>query len=246
MEGIVDMKEKLLLITRDIDSVRGIEKALEIKGYEVMISTSCLSDITKGQTDFCEAFDLVVLNQALLSDLKPECIIKMKQLKTPVVVLSALNQDEKNYYLSYPISQARLTDELAKHLKQTSEYPFFLNSIYDEAVGDHLIKHHVEVINHKLIIDGVPIVLSKKEFQLFSILMAADYNLVDNQTIFKGIWNVDYELIKQPFLSNLVMKIRNKIQIEVGLTEPIILNKKGVGYRINEAYRITQKTFVSK
>lgn len=54
------------------------------------------------------------------------------------------------------------------------------------------------------------------------------------------------ELIKQPFLSNLVMKIRNKIQTEVGVTEPIILNKKGVGYRINEAFRLTQKSFMSK
>ncbi|MBS7577632.1 MULTISPECIES: response regulator transcription factor [unclassified Enterococcus] len=200
------MKEKLLLITRDAESVRKLERTLEIKGYEVMVSASCLSEITKGQTDFCEAFDLVILNQAILSDLKPECIIKMKQLKTPVVVLSTLNEDENNYYLSYPISKAQLTDELAKHLKQSAEFPFFLNSIYDEAVSDQFIKHHVEVINHKLIIDGVPIVLSKKEFQLFSILTAADYNLVDNQTIFKGIWNVDYELIKQPFLKYCCFK----------------------------------------
>ncbi|WP_283770044.1 MULTISPECIES: hypothetical protein [unclassified Enterococcus] len=42
------------------------------------------------------------------------------------------------------------------------------------------------------------------------------------------------------------MKIRSKIQTEVGLNEPIILNKKDVGYRINEVYRITQKSFINK
>lgn len=102
-------------------------------------------------------------------------------------------------------------------------------------------KHIVEVIKGKLIVDGIPILLSHREFQLFGLLVENKEAFLDNQTIFRTIWQEDWQLDKQPYLGNLVMKIKNKILIETGAEEPFIINKKSIGYRINDAFLIRER-----
>ncbi|MDR1568204.1 MAG: hypothetical protein LBS33_05970 [Streptococcaceae bacterium] len=217
------MKKRLLLVTNDLARTAKIQQLLKLEGYEVMTSESCLNDIEDGGAAFYEAFDLIVLHQDLLNNLSESCLMKIKELRTSFLILSTISNSENLHCISYPVTNDKIISEISSHLKRSQDHIFFANqSRYNEQYA----KHFVKVVNHKLIINGIPVVLSRKEFQLFELLTNEDYNLVDNITIFKEIWGGEYDLSKQPFLSNLVMKIRNKILLEVGLTESIILNKK--------------------
>jgi DNA-binding response OmpR family regulator len=93
-----------------------------------------------------------------------------------------------------------------------------------------------EIANHNLVIDGYPILLSPKELELFDCLSKTNHRLVSNEELFEKIWGKEYHFSKQPFLSNLVMKIRKKVCDEYGVLDSIIINRKGVGYKLNDKF----------
>lgn len=242
MKGFGVMRKRVLLITNDLSTVSGIQKELQNNDYEVMTSETCFSEVSEGNTTFLEAFDLIVLHQNLLKEIQQDCISKIQNVNKPAIILSVIGDQADNYFISYPVSSENISNEINDHLTKKLEHPIFINNNFGL---DRKARHAIEVVNHKLIIDGTPVVLSRKEFQLFELLAAENYNLVDNQTIFREIWDTDYELLKQPFLSNLVMKIRKKVLSEVGIEESVIINKKGVGYCINDLYLILEKSTVN-
>jgi DNA-binding response OmpR family regulator len=113
------------------------------------------------------------------------------------------------------------------------EYVTSVETREDTKVTDN---YEFEIANHNLVIDGYPILLSPKELELFECLSSHNHRLVSNEELFETIWGKEYQVSKQPFLSNLVMKIRKKVCDEYGVLDSIIINRKGVGYKLNDKF----------
>ncbi|SJZ79002.1 Transcriptional regulatory protein, C terminal [Pilibacter termitis] len=99
-------------------------------------------------------------------------------------------------------------------------------------------KYSIEIYDNNLIVNGFPIRLSKKESQVLESVVNANHDIICNEQLFEKVWNKKYDDSKQPFLSNLILKIRRKVREEYGTIDSIILNQKGKGYQLNEKFSI--------
>jgi DNA-binding response OmpR family regulator len=103
-------------------------------------------------------------------------------------------------------------------------------------VSKNLPFYYFKIANGKLIINGFPVSLSPKELKLMQYLCSCLNRLVDNQELYEEIWSKKYTHTKQPFLSNLILRVRKKVTDEFGITDSIITNQKGKGYVISSNF----------
>lgn len=87
-----------------------------------------------------------------------------------------------------------------------------------------------------LVIDEKLVYLSNKEQELLTLLVEANYEPVSSQQLYEKIWNCEYSNDKQPYISNLVKKIRLKVKDTLDSDVSIILNQKNRGYYLNSIF----------
>jgi DNA-binding response OmpR family regulator len=77
--------------------------------------------------------------------------------------------------------------------------------------------------------DGELLNLSKREFQLFSLLLENSGNIVPRDTLIDRVWGIDGD-ISQNNLDAFIRLLRKKVEVE-GKARTII-NVRGIGYKI--------------
>jgi len=98
--------------------------------------------------------------------------------------------------------------------------------------GDHLVLRASNVVlnstAHRVTVDGTPVALSTKEFQLLSLLLAHRDCVLTRHTLMDQVWGTDYT--GDPGTLNVhILRLRHKLQRNPGAT-PHIRTVHGVGY----------------
>ncbi|MFD1901199.1 helix-turn-helix domain-containing protein [Enterococcus termitis] len=64
----------------------------------------------------------------------------------------------------------------------------------------------------------------------------SDQRVFSSQALCEAIWTNAKQKNKQALLSNLINRIKQKIMEKTSIFEPFILNKKGIGYYLNQDF----------
>lgn len=92
-------------------------------------------------------------------------------------------------------------------------------------IGEFRIERQSKMIYYK----DRPIVLSNKEYQLFTLLLENNNQTVTREVIIDRIWGIDQE-VSQNNLDAFIRLLRKKVESET--QKNIILNVRGIGYKV--------------
>lgn len=92
-------------------------------------------------------------------------------------------------------------------------------------IGDFRIERQSKMLFYK----ERPIVLSNREYELFTLLLENNHHTVPRDVIIDRIWGIDQE-VSQNNLDAFIRLLRKKIESDV--QKNIILNVRGIGYKV--------------
>jgi len=227
---------KKILIVEDDQSIARLEKDyLEINGFEVVHeSTGDLVSIM----ELVKECHLVILDLMLPNGNGFDICKKIREsYDKPILIVSAKDEDMNivlglgfgaNDYIKKPFSPTELIARVKAHLKN---YELLKSTIPD--LSEHSIEIRgllIDVHAKRVFVDGKEIELTKKEFEILSLLSANQNRVFSKEEIYNRIWEQD-ALGYYDTISVHVRRIREKI--EPNSAKPQYIETIwGVGYRI--------------
>ncbi|WP_086314711.1 hypothetical protein A5821_002320 [Enterococcus sp. 7F3_DIV0205] len=256
------MRKKIIILTETLSANGLLQNSLLNMDYEIMVSKDILTQPKDKEFYFLQNFDLIIYQQSMYSGLKESFLDNLALLNKPIVVLTfESEQVNKSKYLNnanvsfvrYPISVTDLASKLAAIFEEsanrkgknsqeraegssTNNDGFARNmSAYSNAVK---VKkpYSFQLKDRTLIIDNWLIPLTKKEHQVLTHFIESEQRVFSSQSLCEAIWTNAKQKNKQALLSNLINRIKQKIMDKTSIFEPFILNKKGIGYYLNQEF----------
>lgn len=224
----------ILIIEDDINIAELQRDYLQLNGYKAEIVQDGLIGLKKAVSGI---YDLIIVDLMLPNKNGYEIIKEIRRkLETPVIVVSAKNEDIDKIrgldygaddYLTKPFSPAELAARVKSHIKR-----------YERLKGNNsaveIINHRgleIYTASHKVFVNGKEVQMTTKEYELL-IFFAANPNIVfTKEQIFDTIWGDEYfgETATVPVH---IQKIRKKIEKDPSNPE-FIETLWGTGYRFN-------------
>lgn len=222
----------ILVIEDEHDLAAFLKTVLERNGYAVTLLDSIEEAI---QQDYASSHDLVVLDLILKGEGGEVFVRRLRQEgnSVPILILSALGQIRTKIdlinlgaddYLTKPFDEEELIVRIkALHRRSHQNQIDFLD---EEVFG--AVKFYPRQC--KLVREGKEIVLTRRESELFTLLLQKRGHVVSFDELLKKVWKA-----RPGYQSNVVQatvrRLRNKV--DFGFTDPLIQNIHGVGYTLN-------------
>jgi two-component system response regulator VanR len=220
---------RILVIEDEPDIQELLENFLTDAGYEVTLA----GDGVDGLTHFSKgAYDLVLLDIMLPKiDGYAVCELIRKESDVPILMLTALGTEEhqlKAYdlraddYITKPFSMLIVLRKIAAVLRRSA-----VSDEQKRLVFQNLI---LDLDGYKTTVDGVPVELTQREFELLRELLMHPGKVLTRQALLNKLWQYDFfgdERVVDTHIKNL----RKKINMDC------IETIRGVGYRIDPPYQ---------
>ncbi len=219
---------KVLVVDDEPAIRRLLRTSLSAEGYEVVDAATG----EEGWTAFGRAKPDVVLLDLGLPDIDGREVIKRirQAALTPILVLS-IRSDERGKvealdlgaddYITKPVGMeelnARLRAALRHRLQQQGAEPIFKTG---ELTVD-LVRRHV-------LVKGVEVKLSPKEYDLLRILVMHAGKVLTHQHLMREVWGGATDV---QYLRIYVRQLRHKIEADPERPS-LVLTESGVGYRL--------------
>ncbi|WP_348921299.1 helix-turn-helix domain-containing protein [Enterococcus rotai] len=256
------MRKKIIILTDTLSANGLLQNSLLNMDYEIMVSKDILTQPKDKEFYFLQNFDLIIYQQSMYSGLKESFLDNLALLNKPIVVLTfESEQVSKSKYLNnanvsfvrYPISVTDLASKLAAIFEESasrtgknSQERAVSHSGNNEGSAQNtspfstVVKvkkqYSFQLKDRTLIIDNWLIPLTKKEHQVLEHFIKSDQRVFSSQSLCEAIWTNAKQKNKQALLSNLINRIKQKIMEKTSIFEPFILNKKGIGYYLNQEF----------
>jgi two-component system response regulator RegX3 len=218
------MSERILLIEDDVDAVEMLESALGEEGYDCIAAQTGQEGLAKERT---QSPHLVVID-LLLPDMDGYGVCRQLRQRSTVPIIMITGRDElidrvvglevgADDYVAKPLRPQEFVARVQAQLRRTTEYarPRQKNNVLD--FGELKIDHD----RHEVIVRGEPTHLTRKEFELLSLLAENEGRVMRSQDLLKQIWDYD-ESIKSRTLDVHIGRVRAKIEREPSSPETII------------------------
>ncbi|MGM0219070.1 helix-turn-helix domain-containing protein [Enterococcus sp. AZ126] len=256
------MRKKIIILTDTLSANGLLQNSLLNMDYEIMVSKDILTQPKDKEFYFLQNFDLIIYQQSMYSSLKESFLDNLALLNKPIIVLTfESEQGSKSKYLNnanvsfvrYPISVTNLASRLATIFEDVTNRSGKNNqerevnsSMKNEGASrntsstSNLVKvkkqYSFQLKDRTLIIDNWLIPLTKKEHQVLEHFIESDQRVFSSQSLCEAIWTNANQKNKQALLSNLINRIKQKIMEKTSIFDPFILNKKGIGYYLNQEF----------
>lgn len=224
----------ILIIEDDINIAELQRDYLQLNGYKAEIVQDGLIGLKKAVSGI---YDLIIVDLMLPNKNGYEIIKEIRRkLETPVIVVSAKNEDIDKIrgldygaddYLTKPFSPAELAARVKSHIKR-----------YERLKGNNsaveIINHRgleIYTASHKVFVNGKEVQMTTKEYELLTFFAANPNIVFTKEQIFDTIWGDEYfgETATVPVH---IQKIRKKIEKDPSNPE-FIETLWGTGYRFN-------------
>lgn len=258
------MRKKIIILTDTLSANGLLQNSLLNMDYEIMVSKDILTRPKDKEFYFLQNFDLIIYQQSMYSGLKESFLDNLVLLNKPIVVLTFESEqaNESKYadnaevtFVRYPISVTDLASKLAEIFEATAVRAGQTNQertidVFsgNESMSQHSSSfsavakmkktHTFQLKDRTLIIDNWLIPLTKKEHQVLEHFIKSDQRVFSSQALCEAIWTNAKQKNKQALLSNLINRIKQKIMEKTSIFEPFILNKKGIGYYLNQDFTL--------
>jgi len=224
---------KLLIVEDDKHLGQSLEKGLTEEGFWVTVERD---GFEARDLILREAWDLFVFDLMLpgLTGIQLCELLRFKNIKTPVLMLSALSETEDKVkaldigaddYMTKPFHFRELVSRIKALDRRNNQYTPTGNAILSCAdLSLDFAKNRVER-------SGTRIELSSKEFKLLQTLLEDKYQVVHRSKILQKVWNTGQETYTN-VIDVYISYLRNKV--DVGYKQKLIHTIKGRGYMISD------------
>lgn len=256
----MNARRKIIILTDTLSANGLLQNSLLNMDYEIMVSKDILVQPKDKEFYFLQNFDLIIYQQSMYSMLKKSFLDNLLLLNKPIVVLtfeseeinrSKYTENSNITFIRYPISVTDLASELATifeesyNINTNSDAPTYMidneRNIHGTASYSAVMQvkkqYSFQLKDRTLLIDDWLIPLTKKEYQVLEHFVTSEQKVFSSQALCEAIWTNAEQRNKQALLSNLINRIKQKIMEKTSIFEPFILNKKGVGYYLNQEFK---------
>ncbi len=221
---------RILVIDDEAQIHRFLKPALEAAGYEVERAETAAEGLRLAAG---RAPDAVLLDLGLPDMDGQETLQRLRAFsEVPVLILSAREREAEKIaaldsgaddYLEKPFSVgellARLRACLRLRLTQQGTQPVF-------AAGPLA----VDLLKHEVRVDGALVTLSRREFDLLSLLVRNPGRVMTHRQLLVAVWGPAHVADVQ-YLRVYIGQLRHKL----GAAAELITTEPGIGYRLREA-----------
>lgn len=220
------MNSSILVIDDDSNIQELISEFLSAEGYQVDTANDGLEGIQKFKQG---SYDLVILD-IMMPNLDGYGVCKMirKSSSVPIIFLTALNDEgdqlkgfdlECDDYITKPFSFNLLIKRVEAILRRSNK------TINDKFIVFEKLK--LDLNTYIAEIDGEPIELTLKEFNILKALIEKYPQVITREGLLDSIWGYDYYGDTR-IVDAHIKNIRKKISL------PYIKTVKGIGYTLEK------------
>ncbi|HBG1111234.1 TPA: response regulator transcription factor [Clostridioides difficile] len=220
------MNSSILVIEDDSNIRELISEFLSAEGYQVDTANDGLEGIQKFKQG---SYDLVILD-IMMPNLDGYGVCKMirKSSSVPIIFLTALNDEgdqlkgfdlECDDYITKPFSFNLLIKRVEAILRRSNK------TINDKFIVFEKLK--LDLNTYIAEIDGEPIELTLKEFNILKALIEKYPQVITREGLLDSIWGYDYYGDTR-IVDAHIKNIRKKISL------PYIKTVKGIGYTLEK------------
>ncbi|TDT45996.1 response regulator transcription factor [Fonticella tunisiensis] len=223
------MDYRILIIDDEENLVKGVKYNLELDGYSVDASYDGEDALRKMDSNI---YNLIILD-VMLPKIDGFTLLKKirERSSIPVIMLTAKGEDEDKVkgfeygaddYLTKPFNILELKARIKALLRRT--YDLVANKSEIIRSGDIMI----DVPSRKVNVDGRPVDLTSKEFDILFLLVTNPGKIYSRETLLEIIWGYDYYGDSRT-VDVHIRRLREKIEKDPGNPQ-YVLTKWGVGY----------------
>ena len=230
------MEERILVVDDEKDICDILQFNLENEGYKVDLAYSAeeaLSILT-------DKHDLIILDVMMggISGFRMAERLGEEDKSVPIIFLTAKNTENDTLtgfslggddYMSKPFSVKELIARVKSVLKRAR-----LNRKEPQALWQYE-GLTVDILNNRVTIDDVEVSLTKKEFEILSLLSQTSPNVYTRSEILSQVWG-DNEFVLDRTVDVHITRLRKKL----GEYSSIIVNRSGFGYYLNSEPKTTE------
>jgi two-component system KDP operon response regulator KdpE len=226
-------QQKILVIDDSPDMLKVLTMLLTENGYEVLTAADGevgLRLVGEQQPD------LIILDLSMPSvDGWEVCRLIRHKSDVPIIILTAAHVTDEdtvrglelgaNDYIIKPFKNNVLLARIRNALRWAR--PEQDGLAYDDG------KLVIDLENRQLFMNGEPVQLTRKEFEMLTILIQASPRVVSHRELFRKVWQEKPYDFDVNYVRIFVGHLRKKL--EVDLANPIYIhNERGIGYRFQK------------
>jgi len=220
----------VLVIDDEVQIRRFLRAGFELDGFVVLEAATAGEGVKQATL---QSPDLVIVDLGLPDADGAEIVERLRAWSNvPIIVLSVKAAEAEKVrllelgaddYLVKPFGMAELLARshaaLRRYVRSSSAEPIIRAGALT-----------IDLVARAVLLDGVRVNLTRKEYRLVQILGQHAGNVVTHQYLLKELWGSSHVHFTQ-YLRILVRKVRQKIEADP--TRPkIIVTEMGVGYRL--------------
>jgi len=195
--------KKILIVEDDITIAEMVRDFLRIDGFDVTIETDGAEGNKKASL---EKFDLILLD-IMLSNMNGYDICRNIRgiVDVPIIMVTAKDEESDKIrglgigaddYISKPFSPSELVARVKSNLAQ---YERVRSAVAEkEAVGKKQSTGEIQagrikvnLLTHRVYVDGEEIELKNKEYELFTFLLSNPDIVFSKEQLYERIWGMD-------------------------------------------------------
>lgn len=231
-EIITGMEKKKIMVVDDEPDIREIlQFNLENAGYEVVPASSAETALELCDQDV----DLILLDVMMegMSGFKmAEVLRKERRSQIPVIFLTARSAENDlltgfsaggDDYISKPFSINEVLARVKAVLKRST-------AIRQEKPLEQIVlgKLRIDVARKMVYVDGVAVVLPKKELEILTLLASHPGRIYSREEMINELWE-DAPYVLDRTVDVHIARIRSKL----GVCKSYLTNRSGYGYSMN-------------
>ncbi len=228
---------RILVVEDDLETRRALARELRARGYAVEEA----EDGATAQRRWLARRPDVVLLDLGLPDLDGLTLVTRfrRDAATPIVILSGRYEEREKVealergaddYVTKPFGVAELHARLRVALRRAG------GPVADS--GGRLVVGPLvfDVGRHEVTVDGRPVDLTPREFEILRVLLANAGRLVTKGRILRAVWGEAYQG-EDSYVYVHVSQLRRKLAAAdpEGRLRDLIVTEPGVGYRVRES-----------
>jgi len=223
------MEERILVVDDEKDICDILQFNLENEGYIVDVATSAEEALNR----VTDVHQLIILDVMMggMSGFKMAEMLRKAENYVPIIFLTAKNRENDmltgfslgaDDYIAKPFSVREVLARVRALLKRTSliKMPAETKWSYKGL--------SIDIPDNRVKIDGADVSLTKKEFEILSLMAQASPNLLTRSEILNSVWG-DKEFVLDRTVDVHITRLRKKL----GNYAHIIVNRSGFGYYLN-------------
>ena len=229
-----DMPAAILVVEDDLLTRRLLQELLAREGWTVVTTGTVAGALVEVART---PFELVLLDLVLPDgDGLTVCRRIRDRYSMPIVIISTRREIDDRVigletgaddYIVKPFEPRELVARVRAHLRRREQQ----NGASDDVI--HLGHVTVDTALRDALVDGKPVGLTRKEFQLLHLLASRRGRAVSREFLMEQLWSEE-ELASEKNVAVYVRRLRSKIERDPDAPE-VVLTVRGFGYRAGGA-----------